>query len=64
MLVFEYLIVFSFVLFEIIGGQNKIFKASSPEITKNFQSRSAKLRFAVRNQNAFLYPNELFEKFS
>ncbi len=43
--------------------KNKIFKASSPEITKNFQSRSAKLRFAVRNQNAFLYPNELFEKF-
>ncbi len=27
LLVFEYLIVFSFVLFEIIGGQNKIFKA-------------------------------------
>ena len=33
--------------------RNKIFKASSEEIKKNPRSRSAKLRFAIRNSNKF-----------
>ena len=43
--------------------KNEIFKPSSREINKNYPSRSAKLRFATRSKNKFLYPNELMSKF-
>ncbi len=33
------------------------------EIKKNIRSRSAKLRYAVRNENSFFYPDELRNKF-
>ena len=42
---------------------NKVIKPSKIEIIKNPPSRSAKLRFAVRNENHFEFPKELFEKF-
>ncbi len=43
--------------------KNKIFKPSNVEIVKNSPSRSAKLRYATRNNNQFIYPNELISKF-
>ena len=43
--------------------KNKIFKPSRAEIDKNFASRSAKLRYAIRNTNKFIYPEELVSKF-
>ena len=43
--------------------KNKIIKPSSVEITKNPPSRSAKLRYAIRNKNPFNYPNELKNRF-
>jgi len=43
--------------------KNKIFKPSSIEIIKNPPSRSAKLRYATRSKNKFIYPNELVNKF-
>tara|TARA_B110001452_G_C15225978_1_gene424901 strand:+ start:1175 stop:2188 length:1014 start_codon:yes stop_codon:yes gene_type:complete len=43
--------------------KNKIIKASSEELEKNHQSRSAKLRFAIRNNNKFLLPSEIKLKF-
>jgi len=43
--------------------KNKIFKPSSLEISKNSPSRSAKLRYATRNKNKFIYPEELVNKF-
>ena len=43
---------------------NKIIKPSSNEIFKNYASRSAKLRFAIRNNNKFVYPSNLIEKFN
>ncbi len=43
--------------------KNKIYKASNKEIIKNPPSRSAKLRYAIRNKNRFIYPKELIEKF-
>ena len=43
---------------------NKVIKPSSAEIKKNNPSRSAKLRFAVRNRNSFSYPKDLVEKFN
>ena len=33
------------------------------EIGKNIRSRSAKLRYAIRNNNSFFYPNEFKNKF-
>ena len=48
-------------LFEIY--KNKIFRPSKQEIDKNKRSRSAKLRFAVRSENKFHYPQELIIKF-
>jgi len=33
------------------------------EIKKNIRSRSAKLRYAIRNNNSFFYPNEFRNKF-
>ena len=43
--------------------KNKIFKPSNIEIIKNPPSRSAKLRYATRSKNKFIYPNELVVKF-
>jgi len=43
--------------------KNKIFKPSNIEIIKNPPSRSAKLRYAIRNKNEFIYPKELVNKF-
>ncbi len=43
--------------------KNKIFKPSILEINKNLPSRSAKLRYAIRNKNKFIYPDELINKF-
>ncbi len=34
------------------------------EVRKNIRSRSAKLRYAIRNNNSFVYPNEFLIKFS
>ena len=48
-------------LFEIY--KNRIFRPSKQEIDKNKRSRSAKLRFAVRSENKFHYPQELIHKF-
>ena len=43
--------------------QNKIFKPSNIEITKNPPSRSAKLRVAIRSRNKFVYPDKMEIKF-
>jgi 16S rRNA (cytosine1402-N4)-methyltransferase len=43
--------------------KNKIIKPTNLEINKNPPSRSAKLRYAVRNKNKFIYPEELSIKF-
>jgi 16S rRNA (cytosine1402-N4)-methyltransferase len=43
--------------------KNKIFKPSNMEIIKNPPSRSAKLRYATRSRNNFIYPDELVSKF-
>ena len=43
--------------------RNKFLKPSSSEILKNPASRSAKLRYAVREKIDFFYPEELKEKF-
>ena len=43
--------------------KNKILKPSNIEIIKNPPSRSAKLRYATRNKNGFIYPSELSNKF-
>ena len=42
---------------------NKVIKPSSKEVIKNLPSRSAKLRFATRNKNKFIYPESLINKF-
>ena len=33
------------------------------EVKQNIRSRSAKLRYAIRNNNSFFYPTEFKEKF-
>ena len=33
------------------------------EINQNIRSRSAKLRYAIRNNNSFFYPEEFQKKF-
>ena len=33
------------------------------EVSENIPSRSAKLRYAIRNNNSFLYPNDFKKKF-
>ena len=42
---------------------NKVIKPTVLEIKKNNASRSAKLRFAIRNNNQFFYPSRFIEKF-
>jgi len=43
--------------------KNKTFKPSKEEIDQNNRSRSAKLRYAIRNGNKFRYPSDLIKKF-
>ena len=43
--------------------KNKLFRPTEKEIDQNNRSRSAKLRFAIRNKNKFIYPKELSIKF-
>jgi len=43
--------------------KNKIFRASKKELLENPRSRSAKLRFAIRNNNNFNEPKDLKMKF-
>ena len=43
--------------------KNRAFRASKKEIEQNKRSRSAKLRFAIRSNNKFEYPNEVLKKF-
>ena len=52
----------NFVLFENYSKQ--VIKPSKSEIAINNPSRSAKLRFAIRSNNDFLYPSSLFTKFN
>ena len=43
---------------------NECIKPSKKEVKNNNPSRSAKLRFAIRSKNEFIYPKKLIEKFS
>ncbi len=43
--------------------KNEIFRPSHKEIVNNPPSRSAKLRYATRSKNKFIYPEELVDKF-
>ena len=43
--------------------KNKVLRPSKKEIVNNNRSRSAKLRFAVRSQNKFEFPEDLMKKF-
>ena len=43
--------------------KNKILKPSLEEIIKNPPSRSAKLRYAIRSENLFVYPKKIITKF-
>ena len=51
----------NFMLFE--KYTNKVIKPTASEIKKNSSSRSAKLRFAIRNKNNFFYPENFLKKF-
>ena len=48
-------------LFKLISRKPLV--ANVEEIKKNIRSRSAKLRYAIRNNNSFFYPNEFKNKF-
>ena len=48
-------------LFKLIS--KKPFVANTKEVKKNNRSRSAKLRYAIRNNNSFSYPTEFKKKF-
>ena len=52
------------ILFLFEKYNKKIIKPSQKEIDINKSSRSAKLRFAIRNKNQFNFPSELFQKFA
>jgi 16S rRNA (cytosine1402-N4)-methyltransferase len=43
--------------------KNKILRPSKEEVIRNNRSRSAKLRFATRSKNKFVYPKDLEKKF-
>ena len=43
---------------------NKVIKPSKNEINVNNPSRSAKLRFAIRSKNKFIFPDNLIQKFN
>ena len=42
----------------------KVIKPSNNEIKRNNPSRSAKLRFAIRSKNEFIYPSYVSQKFN
>ena len=42
---------------------NKVIRPTINEIKKNNQSRSAKLRFAIRSSNKFYFPDNLVDKY-
>ena len=44
--------------------KNNILKPSIEEINRNPPSRSAKLRYAIRSNNQFIFPEELISKFN
>ena len=48
-------------LFKLISKNPLV--ADVKEIKKNIRSRSAKLRYAIRNNNSFFYPDEFKNKF-
>jgi len=48
-------------LFKLVS--KKPFVANKKEINENIRSRSAKLRYAIRNNESFFYPNEFENKF-
>ena len=48
-------------LFKILS--RKALTPSKKEINKNIRSRSAKLRYAIRNNNSFFYPKEFKKRF-
>jgi len=48
-------------LFKLISKKPLV--AGMKEIKENIRSRSAKLRYAIRNNNSFFYPNEFKNKF-
>ena len=43
--------------------KNKVLKPTQKEIDRNNRSRSAKLRYATRSKNKFIYPDDLARKF-
>ena len=49
------------ILFKIITKKSIVPEIS--EVKKNIRSRSAKLRYAIRNESFFFYPEELEKKF-
>ena len=48
-------------LFKLISKKPLV--ADIEETRKNIRSRSAKLRYAIRNNNSFFYPNEFKKQF-
>ena len=48
-------------LFRILS--KKALTPNKKEINQNIRSRSAKLRYAIRNNNSFFYPEEFKKKF-
>ena len=43
---------------------NEVIKPTKKEVIQNKSSRSAKLRFAIRSKNKFVYPINLLQKFN
>ena len=41
----------------------KVLRPSRDEVSRNNPSRSAKLRYAIRSENKFIYPNNIYQKF-
>ncbi len=42
----------------------KVLKPSRDEVSRNNRSRSAKLRYAIRSKNKFIYPKNIYQKFN
>ena len=49
-------------LFQLVS--KKLLRPDVKEIKENIRSRSAKLRYAIRNNNSFFYPSEFKNKFA
>ena len=49
------------ILFKLLSKKARI--PNDKEISNNISSRSAKLRYAIRSNNSFLYPKEFYKKF-